>query len=195
MSTEPDSVNVDRLNSIERRLEELVERKWTPLREEHDCKPMEVQQTEEGVLVGHVNRLRISLLRDDLIRTFDAGYYDIVPRPTDRGRAVEVRPISQSDYYDIPDGADVKKAAAIKALKETGIHVPKVLDTSGAAWLKHFETEMEAEEAAKVLEPHIEVAIDEMWHGSVEGLEVREFNEPRKWLAPDSWYAIIVHYE
>jgi len=33
MSTELDSVDADRLNSIERRLEEMIERKWTPLRE------------------------------------------------------------------------------------------------------------------------------------------------------------------
>jgi len=32
MSTELDSVDADRLNSIERRLEEMIERKWTPLR-------------------------------------------------------------------------------------------------------------------------------------------------------------------
>lgn len=195
MLTESDSVNADRLNSIECRLEEMVERKWSPLREKHECEPMEVRRVEDGVLVGHVNKLWVSLLRDDVIRTFDTGYYDIVPRPTDRGRAVVVRPISQSEYYDTPDGADVQKAAVIEALTETGIHVPKVLDTSGAAWLKHFETKVEAEEAAKVLEPHIEAAYDEMWNGNVEELEVREFEEPRERLAPDSWYAIIVHYE
>lgn len=195
MSTESDSVNADRLNSIERRLEELVERKWSPLCEKHDSEPMEVRRVEDGVLVGHVNKLWISLLRDDVIRTFDTGYYDIMPRPTDQGRAVVVRPISQSDYYETPYGMDVNKAAVIEALTETGIHVPKVHDTSGAAWLKHFETEVEAEEAAKVLEPHIETAYNEMLNESVEELEVREFEEPREFLTPDSWYAIIVHYK
>lgn len=195
MSTELDSVDADRLNSIERRLKKMVERKWSPMREKHECEPMEVRRVDDGVLVGHVNKLWIRLLRDDVIRTFDTGYYDIVPRPTDQGRAVVVRPSNQSEYYEIPNGADVRKAAVIEALSETGIHVPKVLDTSGAVWLKHFETKAEAEEAAKVLKNPIETSLKEMWGDGVEELEVREFEEPREWLAPDSWYSVLVHYD
>lgn len=193
MSTETDSVNTDRLNSIERHLEEMVERKWTPLCEKHDKEPMEIKKREDGVVVGHTNA-RI-LLRDDVIRTFDTGYYDIYPRNTDRGREIRVRPIGKSDFYEIPDGMDVNKAAALRALKETSIHVPVVNDSSGGAWFRHFETEAEAEKAVEVLEPHIETAYDDMWNGGVEELEIREFEETREWLAPDSWYSIIVHYK
>jgi len=193
MSTEPDSVNADRLNSIERRLKERVERKWTPLREKHDKEPMEIQRKKDGVVVGHTNA-RIPL-RDDVIRTFDTRHYDFRPRNTDRGREILVRPISKSDFYEIPYGMDVDKAAALRALKETNIHVPMVNDCSGGAWLRHFETKEEAEKAAEVLEPHIETAYNEMWNEGVGEIEIREFEERREWLAPDSWYSVLVHYE
>ena len=62
-------------------------------------------------------------------------------------------------------------------------------------WLKHFETESDAEMAATVLEDPIETAYEEMWNGSVEELEVHEHEEPREWLAPDSWYSVLVHFE
>lgn len=193
MSTEFESVNADRLNSIERRLEEMIERKWTPLREKHDKEPMKIERKEDGVVVGHTNA-RI-LLRDDVIRTFDTRHYDFRPRNTGRGREILVRPISKSDFYEIPDGVDVDKAAPLRALKETSIHVPVVNDCGGGAWLRHFETEGEAEEAAEVLGPRIETTYNEMWNNGVEEIEIREFEEYREWLTPDSWYSVLVHYE
>lgn len=45
------------------------------------------------------------------------------------------------------------------------------------AWLKHFETEAEAEQAATVLETPIKTAYEEMSNRSVESLEVREFKD------------------
>lgn len=190
MSTEANTASVERLNSIKRQLEQMVERKWTPLREKNDSEPMEVWTDGEIIRVGHVNRLSSPLLSTDVIRTFDSGHYEFW-----NGTTVSVRPISASEFYEVPDGMDVQRAAVIKALNETGIHVPKVLKSEDAAWLKHFETEEEAERAAAVLKDPIETAYEEMWNGGVEELEVREFEEPREWLASESWYSVLVPYE
>jgi len=195
MSTELDSIDADQLNSIERRLEEMIERKWTPIREKHDREPMEIQRKEDSVVVGHLDKYGADLLRDDVIRLFNTGYYDIDTRITDQGEGVAVRPISESEFYAVPDGADVHKAVAVEGLSEASVHVPQIYGSSRAAWLKHFETEAEAEEAAEVLENPIETSFKEMWGDGVEELEVREFEESREWLAPDSWYAIIAHYK
>jgi|AntDeeMetagen681_2_1112603.scaffolds.fasta_scaffold10733_2 hypothetical protein len=195
MSTELDSVDADRLNSIERRLEEMIERKWTPLREKHGKEPIEIEKTEDSVVVGYLDKYGADLLRDDVIRLFNTGYYDIDTRCTDQGEGVAVRPISASEFYAVPDGTDVHKAAAVEGLSRASVHVPQIYGSSRAAWLKHFETKAEAEEAAEVLKRPIETTFKEMWGDGVEELEVREFEEPREWLAPDSWYAIIVHYK
>jgi len=98
MSTELDSVDADRLNSIERRLEEMIERKWTPLREKHGKEPIEIEKTEDSVVVGYLDKYGADLLRDDVIRLFNTGYYDIDTRCTDQGEGVAVRPISASEF-------------------------------------------------------------------------------------------------
>ncbi|WP_323676317.1 hypothetical protein [Halorubellus sp. PRR65] len=173
----------------------MVERKWTPLVEEHDYEQMEVKRQEDGVLVGSLDKYGVKLLRDDVIRQFNSGYYDIDIWFTDRGRGVMVRPISKLEFFSVPDGMDVHKAAAIKGISDANVDVPQVVGSSRAAWLKHFETEAEAEEAAEVLKTPIETAYKGMWGDGVDELEVREFEETREWLTPDSWYAIIVHYK
>lgn len=195
MSIETTPTTTERLNSIERRLQEMVERKWMPLREKHDSEPMKIQTTDAGVTVGYVNRLYSQLLIADVIRTFDTGHYQFFHGNYEQGWRVEVRPISASDFHEIVDGAGVRRAAVFEALGETGIHVPKVVKSWDVVWLKHFESEAEAEEAATVLEAPIKTAYEEMWGGNVENLEIREFKEPREWLIPDPWYSVLVHYE
>ncbi|WP_394743093.1 hypothetical protein [Natronococcus roseus] len=195
MSTETTPATTERLNSIERRLEEMVERKWTPLREKNESEPIEVQTTDDGVAIGYVNKMWCQLLMDDVIRTFDTGHHEFRHMNTEQGWLVKVRPISASKFYEGSDWMDVRRAAVIEALDKTGIHVPKVLKSGKAAWLKHFETEREAEQAATVLENPIEAAYEEMCNGSVEELEVREFEEPREWLIPDPCYSVLVHYD
>jgi len=126
MSTELDSVDADRLNSIERRLEEMIERKWTPLREKHGKEPIEIEKTEDSVVVGYLDKYGADLLRDDVIRLFNTGYYDIDTRCTDQGEGVAVRPISASEFYAVPDGTDVHKAAAVEGLSRASVHVPQI---------------------------------------------------------------------
>ncbi|WP_323676872.1 hypothetical protein [Halorubellus sp. PRR65] len=190
MSTEANTASVERLNNIKRQLERMVERKWTPLREKHDSEPMEVRTDRETIRVGHVNKLWSSLLGADVIRTFDSGYYDFWS-----GTTVSVQPISASEFYEAPEGMNVRRAAAIRAVDDTGIHVPVISDSGNAVRLKYFETEEGAQRAAAVLKDPIETTYEEMWNGGVEELEVREVEEPREWLAPDSWYSVLVHYE
>lgn len=195
MSTKADQVTTQRLQSIEQRLEEMVERKWTPLREENGSEPMEVATTDDHAYVGYVNRLWSQLLMDDVIRTFDSGYYEFWNVGGERGRQVEVYPTTAAEFYEIPDGADVRRAAAIEALDETGIHVPHIVKSNRALWFKHFETESEAEHAAAALEGPVETAYESMRGKGVEKTEIREVEEPREWLAPDSWYLVLVFIE
>jgi hypothetical protein len=191
MSTKANSNETERLNSIKQRLEQMVERKWTPLCEKHDLDRVEVWiQDGKEVCVGRVNKYWSSILLADVIRTFNRGHYTFW-----KGPITTVRPKSGSNFYEVTDGMDVYRAAVIKALDKTGIHVPKVSDSSGSAWLEYFETEVEAQRAAAVLEDPIEEACEQMWNSGVEELEVREFKEPREFLSPGSWYAVIVHYE
>jgi len=189
MSTETNTATSERLNSIERRLKQMVERKWTPLREKTDSEPMEVWTEHERVYVGHTYDLRWTLLTSDVIRTFDKGYYDI-----EGGTKVSVRPKSASEFYETR-GMDVRRAAVIEALDETGLHVPKVTHSRDMARMKHFETREEAERAATVLEGPIEERYEMMCNSGVEELEIKEFEEPRDWLAPDPCYSVIVHFE
>jgi hypothetical protein len=189
MSTEANTATVERLNSIKRQLEQMVKRKWTPLLEKTDSEPMGVWIDEKDVHVGHLNNTWSSLLLSDVIRTFDNGYYDFWSNKT-----VGVRPTSATEFYEVPDGMDVRRAAAIKAVNESGIHVPEISESWNAAWLKHFETEQEAQRAAAVLKDPLETAYEEMWKDGIEEIEVREFEETREWLAPDSWYSVLVHY-
>jgi len=191
MSTKLDPNTAERLKSTKQRVEELVEKKWTPMREKNDSESMEVWTNEYGVYVGNVNRLWERVLRDDLVRKFDDDFYEF----GGGGGSVSVCPITASEYYDAPDGMDVKKSAVIKALDETGVHIPSVRGSGQTTWLEHFETREEAERTADVLEGTIRENYEEMWGEGVESLEVRELKEPRDWLAPDSWYSVLVHYE
>lgn len=188
MSIERTSATTERLNSIKQRLEEMVARKWTPLREKNGSEPMEVWIDEDSVHVGHVNELWGPLLLADVVRTFDSHHYDI------RGRtSPTVCPVSKSEFYAIPEGAAASRAAVLKALDQTGIHVPNIYDYSESTQLRYFETEAEAELAAAALEDPISEAYDG-WKTEVTELEVKEWEEPRTWLAPDSWYSVRVHY-
>lgn len=189
MSTEADDIPTERFERIEQRLEEMVERKWTPLREKNDSEPMEVWSNERGVHVGEVNAFWSPILLADVIRTFNRGHYEFVG-----GHSIRVCPTNAREFYAVPEGMDVKRAAVIKALDETGIHVPNVRTSMNSARLEHFETRETAERAAAALEEPINSHYEEMWGESIDKVEIREFGEPRDWLAPDPVYTVFVNY-
>jgi len=86
------------------------------------------------VVVGYLDKYGADLLRDDVIRLFNTGYYDIDTRCTDQGEGVAVRPISASEFYAVPDGTDVHKAAAVEGLSRASVHVPQIY---GSAAVRH----------------------------------------------------------
>lgn len=184
-------------SSVEQRLTQMVERKWRAVNSKHDDNPITVRTTDEHVSVGPVSGFNRRLMMQDVIREcnrdcyeFRYGYHEETERST-----VNVRPISISEKYHIPDGLDVRLAIPIKALDEAGIHAPRVAESGyRASILQYFETEQVAERVATAIEPHVESALEEMWSWDIEEIEVRRLDDPRVGL-DDSWYALWIHYE
>lgn len=183
-------------DEIENRLREMVRRKWTPLRRANDEKPMDVWLDGFGVHVGHVNQRYKPTLVADVARTLPFGYFEHrLGFSDEEGYSIGVRPVSESEFYDTPDPIRSPQDAVVKALNETGFHVPLVWSHgSHGARLRVLETEAEAERIKTRLEGRIDCCYEGRANHGVEGLTVQEFDEFRDWLSPDSWYEVVVNF-
>jgi len=196
MSTTADSPSDARLRHIKTRLEEMVERLWNPHRDEQGLEPLEVGISNGRAYVGYVGKLHSRLLQDDVIRTFDDGYYQFSwwhSKEAD-GDGMSVKPISAEEYYDIPKTMDARKMGVIEACKETGIHVPHVQTKMKSTWLQHFGSREEAERTLSVLREPIEKKYDD-YSIDIKKFEIREFGGHRDYRQDESWYGIIIHLD
>lgn len=196
MSTTADSPSDARLRHIKTRLEDMVGRMWTPHREEQGLEPLEVGISGERAYVGYVGKLESRLLQDDVIRTFDDGFYRFNwwhSKEAD-GDGMCVKPITAEEYYDVPREMDARKAGVIEACKETGVHVPHVRTKMKSTWLQHFGSREEAERNLSVLREPIEKQY-EKYNNDIKKFEIREFGGHRDYLQDESWYGIIIHLD
>lgn len=196
MSTTADSPSDARLRHIKTRLEDMVERMWTPHREEQELEPLEVGISDDRAYVGYVGKIDCRLLQDDVIRTFNNGYYQFDWWHTEEadGDGISVKPITAEEYYDVPRGMDARKAGVIEACEETGVHVPHVQTKMKSTWLQHFESREEAERNLSVLRESIEKQY-EKYNIDIKEFEIREFGGHRDYLQDESWYGIIIHLD
>jgi len=156
----------------------MIERKWTPLREKHGKEPIEIEKTEDSVVVGYLDKYGADLLRDDVIRLFNTGYYDIDTRCTDQGRALRcVRLVRRNSTLSRRDGRS--EAAAVEGLSGPASTFRRFTVLFRAAWLKHFETKSRSRRSCRGAEEAHRNYVQGNVGDGVEEPEVREFEEPR----------------